>query len=805
MRRPWSEAWRYCNRRTSYDDYPPPKAIYTLSKKILFICLSFLLSLSASAQVKRLATDGIGGTDGGEALGMDEQRGTNRLSWGRDTTSTKGEKEIPIGQFQWKIDPILGDVIPAENNDTVPHLYSNFNRTDGYNGEYNYLGNLGAPRLSRIYLNREAEKAPFLFGTPFSYSLNGLRQLLFTNTLSPITNLSYHSCGTRQNGEDRVRAYFASNINKISGFGFKLDYLYGRGYYNGAQASDFNADLFGYYLGERYQMHAWVGADHQKNAENGGIEDDTYIRDPQSFPQKYGTTDIPVLLDDVYNRNDNQNYHLTHRYNMGFYRELPVPDSLKPKMPNDAELMLALKDSLREVLSTDTLQRTHVLDSLKQRWQSSQVVPTEFVPVSSIIHTLSISRLSHVHYEGRQTPRDYYTYNYYGTSDKVKDRTTGMRIRNTIGLAMREGFKKWVKMGITAYAAHEYKRYGVPAMYYSANAPTGQPGPAGLSQIGVLWDEQLRPLTPDTVGWSSGTEQNFMVGGEISKRDGHLLHYNVNGEICLLGDDIGDFRVVGNGDLNLALGKRDTVSVQALAFIKNETPDFYLRHYHSRNTWWDNDLKQELRTRIEGTLTNKRSRTSIRVGVENVTNYTYLGVEKTLLKGKEETSVNNTDYSHNINAKQNGGNIQVFSATLKQDFKLGPLNWENEVTYQTTSNADVLPLPTINVYSNLYLLFRIAKVLRVELGGDVRYFTNYYAPDYAPSVGQFAVQDASTPRIKCGNYPIVNAYANMHLKHCRIYVAVNHANASTGRMFLAPHYPLNPMTIHWGVSWNFFN
>lgn len=728
------------------------------------------MAIPLAAQSLRTVADG---TDEGGETSMDMQRGTNRLSWGRDTTST-GEKEIPIGIFQWKVDPILGTVIPTENEDTVPHLYSSYNNTDGYNGEYSYLGNLGAPRLSRIYFNRE-NTVPFLFLNPYSYAHTGLKGLMFSNTLSPVTNLSYHSCGDRQNGEDRFRAYFASNINKISGYGLKVDYLYGRGYYSSSQASDLTADFFGYYRGEHYEMHAWVNTGHQKNAENGGIEDDTYIRDPQSFPQRYGTGDIPVMLTDAYNRNDNQNYHLSHRYNMGYYRELTIPDSLKPKMPTDAELLLGLKDSIKQVLNTDSIQRLQVLDSLRNKWVASLVVPTEFVPVSSIIHTLNISNINHTHYEGSQTPEQYYTNNYYGTTGNLKDKISGLRIRNTLGLAMDEGFKPWVKMGITAYAAHEYRRYTMPE------------------------------ILTDSLGRCTYSKNHFYVGGEISKRDGKLLHYTVNGEINLIGDDIGDFQINGIGDMNLPLGKRDTVSLQAHAFIKNLTPDPILEHYHSRATWWDASLHPEFRTRIEGTLTNQRTRSSVRAGVENIKNYAYLGICKTLLSGKDATSVNNTDYSHEIRSLQNDGNIQIFNLTLKQDFKLGPLNWENEVTYQTSSNQDVLPLPSINVYSNLYLLFRIARVLRVELGGDVRYFTNYYAPDYAPSVGQFAVQDASCPRIKCGNYPIVNCYANLHLKRARIYLAVNHVNAGTGRMFLAPHYPINPMTIHWGVSWNFFN
>lgn len=745
----------------------------------------------------------LDGTSGIDSPGDDEisdmQRGSNRLSWGRDTTS-HDIKQIPIGIRQWRIHPVLGHVIPTENYDTVPHLYNSFNNTDGYNGEYSYLGNLGAPRLTRIFLNRGLYQAPFLFLSPFDYEHQGLDRLMFTNTLSPVTNLSYHSCGNRQNGEDRVRCYFASNINKISGFGFKLDYLYGRGYYQSSQTSDFNADFFGYYLGERYQMHAWVGADHMKMAENGGIEDDRYIRDPQSFPQRFGSSDIPVMLSDVYNRNDHQNYHLTHRYNLGYYREIEVPDSLKPKMPSDSELLLGLKDSLRQVLKTDSVQRLQVLDSLHNRWLSSQVTPTEFVPVGGFFHTLHINHLNHRHYEGTQTPAQYYAYNYYGTNGKLTDRTTGIRIRNTIGLHMLEGFKKWVKMGMTAYAAHEMERYNLPYLHYA-------PGVTGGNTLrnGIYWDNEGKPVKPDSIGNDNFTEHNVMVGGQISKRDGQLLHYSVDGEICLVGQRLGDFSVDGTGDLNIPIGKRDTARLDVHAYIKNLTPEFYLRHYHSRNTWWDDDLSQELRTRIEGTISNKRSKTSLRVGMENITNYTYLGVGRTLISGKDPESVSNMDYTHDIRSLQHDGSVQVFGITLKQDFRLGPLNWENELTYQTSSNEDVLPLPKFNAYSNLYLLFHIARILRIELGGDIRYFSNYYAPDYAPSVGQFAVQDATTPRIRCGNYPIINTYVNLHLKRCRIYLAVNHVNAGTGRMFLAPHYPVNPMTIHWGVSWNFFN
>ena len=68
-----------------------------------------------------------------------------------------------------------------------------------------------------------------------------------------------------------------------------------------------------------------------------------------------------------------------------------------------------------------------------------------------------------------------------------------------------------------------------------------------------------------------------------------------------------------------------------------------------------------------------------------------------------------------------------------------------------------------------------------------------------------ATQDASYSRVKIGNYPIINVYANLHLKNCRIYAGVNHVNANAGHAFWAPHYAINPLTFRFGLSWNFFN
>ena len=748
----------------------------------LYILLFLLCTLlQASAQVHRVNKDGSNAAlyDDGETFIVNSESGTyvdgagNRTTWGRDTTRFKNKKNIPIGQFQWVLEPRLGTIVDAENNDTVVHDFQKWNATDGFAGEYNYLANIASPRLNRLYFNRDNTSDEFLFLQPFSFFRGSLQDFRYTNTKSPITNLAYHSCGNRQTGEDRIRAYFATNINKLAGLGFKIDYSYGVGYYYAQPSSMFGTTFYGYYRGERYNLHAYIGINHMKMGENGGIEDDRYIEDPLSLGQSYSSQNIPTMLDQTWNRNHEQHYYLTHRYNLGFTRILEVPDSLKPTPPSTSELLSDLPDSIQTVLREDTLARRLAIDSLMQVWNDKQEIPKEFVPVTSLIHTLDVSNLKH-EYLSHNTTSDYYTNLYYGDGDQMADLTRALSVRNTFGIALREGFNKWAAMGITLFGTHKLRTYQL------------MDGLGGMTRY---------------------TESDVSVGGELARTQGSRFHYNTSAEVWLVGEHVGDLKIDGKTDLNLRLGKRDTLLTDVKVEFLHRKPTFFFRHYHSQVAWWDNnDLDREVRLKVDGTLRLKKFGTRLQVGFENVSNYTYFGMQNTLLEGKDAGSLLPTDYSHAVGVKQ-AGSVQVFGATLAQDLSWKAIHWDNQVSYQTSTNQDALPLSKLNIYSNFYLLFRIgiAKILRVQIGADMRYFTSYYAPDYSPAIQQFAVQDLNYERIKIGNYPIVGAYANLHLKHCRIYVSARHVNAGSGHSFLVPHYPINPMTIHFGLSWNFFN
>ena len=700
---------------------------------ILIGVLCFLLPVSAQNSI----SSSRGSSASGRSLGTHDRNG-NPI----DTTAVTDASTIPIGLYQWKVTRRLGNIVPVPV-DTLHAGFQNTNDPAGPTGQYNYLGNLGAPRMSRIFFDRK-EESQFFFTDPYDQSVLRPEDVTFTNTFSPYTNLTYYKSFHNRNSEERFKSYFAVNANKRLGFGFYIDYLYGRGMYNNQSTAFFNGGLFASYRGDKYDLHFIFNNDNLKMRENGGITDDRYITDPLGMAEgkkQYESTDIPTVVNKVWNHNTSYHAFLTHRYNLGFYKDK------------------------EDHLNSDSLSVAN--DSIE--------TAKEFVPVTSFIHTLELdfNGRKYITQDDAQN-RQYFEHTYFGNDSIDQNRRTS--VRNTFGISLREGFNKWAKAGLTAFLTHEYRDFTLPD---TTDVP----------------DQRVIKHYKENVVY---------VGGELLKEQGKLLHYKVLGEIAVAGEDAGQFRVEGNGDLNLNL-LGDSVRLDVNAYIKNLNPVFYYRNFHSKHYWWDNsDLSKIMRTRVEGKLNFKRLGTTLRAGVENIKNYTYLANTSVPVTNSSGDIIS---FKNNAAVKQHSGNIQVFTAILQQKLKFGIFHLDGEVAYQKSSEQSILPLPKLSAYGNLYIHAGLVKnVLQVSLGADVRYFTKYNAPDYSPVIGQFYLQNPENT-VAIGGCAMVNVYANLHWKRTRIFVMMYNVNQNTGnsRYFLAPHYPISPRMLKLGISWNFFD
>ena len=650
-----------------------------------------------------------------------------------DNDSTKQHKEIPKGIYVWTVDQKFGD-IKRVDVDTMPHLYPQTTLAMGRQMQYN--------------------TQQFAFTEVYDMVLKQPGDFHFTNTLSPITNLSYDNCGNKTNGEDHLQAKFATNAGKRIGLGMDLNYSYARGYFQNQSISHFGATFYASYLGDQYQLHALYSTNHQKATENGGVTNDDYIRHPELTEQSYSANEIPVILQQNWNRNDHQHLFLTHRYSLGFYQDVPMTE--EERKAKEFALASALDNKKDSIDASDgTVKPDSAMLFMKR----------EFKPVTSFIHTAELGSYER-RYQAYQTPANYYGNTYYnrynGTyaNDSVFDLTNYFSLKNTLAIALMEGFNKYAMAGLKVFASHELRRAKMPMDIANDNATMG------------------------TIN-----EHSVSIGGQLQRTQGHTLHYNVLAETWVAGEDM--------GQLKLFLG--DTVRLVAKGYFHRLNPTMYERKFHAKHFWWDNNLDKETRTRVEGNFTYEKTRTTLRVAVEEIQNYTYYGMSY--------TRANDTNTLLTAGVRQHGGNLNILTAQLDQKLQLGPLHWDNVLTYQSSSNEDVLPLPTLNAFSNLYLEFMIAGVLRVELGGAATWFTKYNAPDFCPGINQFAVQENGQTRTELGNFPFVDVYANLHLKHARFFLMMQNATASSfnKNYFLTPHYAQNEATIHFGVSWNFFN
>ena len=685
-----------------------------------------------------------------------------------NTDSLGSDKEIPKGIRVWTVDERFGDT-KAAVVDTLQHMYMNTTFTEGLRGEYNTLGNMGTARLNRIFIDRRNTQGNFIFTEPYDYIVNPVSDFHFTNTYSPITNVTLNSCGDKVTGEDDFKAMFAVNANKRLGAGFRFDYKYGRGYYNAQSTSHFKYTMWASYLGDRYQAHFLFSTNHEKMTENGGITNDDYIKHPEIYTESFAINEIPTVLEQNWNRLDNQHIFFTHRYNVGFSRKVKMTEEeIKAKKfamaskkenaeedakeearkkakeqgrkfdekaydkqqgakfsgrPDGAKIAgdepakdLAAKD-IRNDSTRIAVNGKAAADSLlaiqKKNAEDSLFYKSEYVPVTSFIHTVKFDNYRRI-YEAYQTPADYYLNEYYDagrlTGDSIYDQTKHWHMKNTFAIAMLEGFNKWAKAGLKAFAGYDLRHYELPTM---------------------------------EGGFEKYNEHVLSVGGQLSKQEGKTLHYNAVAEIGLTGVDAGTLAIDGNVDVNIPfLG--DTLQVRGDAFFHRETPSFYYRNYHARHLWWENDLDKTIHTRIMGTLSFPKTRTKLRVAVDEIKNYTYFSQSYDITEKGLRTGVM-------VTPMQESGGINLLTAQLEQNFRLGILNWENQFTYQHSSKESVLPVPAFNAYTNLYIKFKVVKVLNIDLGADMRYFTSYEAPDYSPYMGQYTVQGNGENNVKIGN------------------------------------------------------
>lgn len=671
--------------------------------KLLILYLFTLLVFTVNAQQPHIVVPDSLVTTSRDSLQILRAQQRESLS---NLSDTADSARIYPRYTVWRINERTGEryeTLP----DTLLYNYQQTTIADGYSVAMGHLGNLGTPAISKIFFDRE-ERDHFIFYDAYHLYNKDPKNQLFFNTRIPYAQINYQRSGGNIDKEERLKTRYTMNFNRHLNVGFDLDFINAKGFYASQAAKQNNYAVYSNYLSDRVEAHGYISQGSITNFENGGISNSAFITNPESIEENFSSRDIPTRFKDTWNRMKTNQYYLSARYNLGYNKKdveefIPVASII---------FTTHYKHQQRRFLSYDTAQVT--LDD------GSQI----------------------------QAIDSLYQKKYYNTA--VDDSTRYSSFKNTVALSMREGFRDWVKFGLTAFVEHESRNFNL--------------------------------LDTIAEGRYSHKEQATYIGGILSKRQGQFLRFNARAELGVLGANLGEFKAEGDIETSFELAGKQTI-LTAQAYIKNLKPKFLEQQYHSKYFWWNNDFGDTRRVFIGGNLYIPFTNTTFKAGVENIQNLIYFDKDKLPF--------------------QEGDNIQIVSAQIDQIFKAGIFNWNNSFIYQKTTNETAIPVPALSLYSNMFLQTKIVNELTLQLGVDAHYHTKYLAPGYEPALLQFYNQKEQ----EIGNYPIVTGYANMHLKQTRFFLMFyNIAHfVMKPNYFSLPNYPVNPMLFKLGVSVNLNN
>lgn len=378
---------------------------------------------------------------------------------------------------------------------------------------------------------------------------------------------------------------------------------------------------------------------------------------------------------------------------------------------------------------------------------SEDSIRYDYVPVTKFGHTLRVEEMKKRYYEPSLV-RGYYQDTFDTIRTQANDTAALRSITNLLSINLAEEFNTWMKFGITGYIENEIQQF--------VEKP----------------DTQLIKTV----------KSNTRLGGTLSKTKGKHLTYHFGGDIYLIGYKLGEFSIQGDAKGQFTL-KNEPITLQASASVANQVPSYFLQTYHSRHFRWKNNFQKIYQTKIGGSIRLPKRGTIAKIAIENITKPIY--------------------FATNGYPQQHEGNVQIVSIDLQQDLHIGRLTLENNVIYQLSSQPSVIPLPNLSLLHNLYYHDKWFKDLYPQIGIRMQYHTSYYAPRYIPAIGQFANQND----VKIGNYPIIDVYANFHLKQARFFIKYTNLSSYLldGYGMLMPNYAINPPLLKLGLSWNFYN
>jgi hypothetical protein len=299
--------------------------------------------------------------------------------------------------------------------------------------------------------------------------------------------------------------------------------------------------------------------------------------------------------------------------------------------------------------------------------------------------------------------------------------------------------------------------------------------------------------------------QNITLLGSAGYRFSNRVDLNFDVQQIAQGAQAGDFLYEAKSNV-LVSNKIGRIVLDAYAESKSPQEiytNYFGNHYHWLN---EKDASAAELTQFGQTSSSEFAKTKTEsISFKYINDKLRLDVSAEYYRITDYLYFNQPDKNDStaIVPAQYGGAISMFKFTLGKKFTYGKFNLESYVVYQKTSNATVMPTPDFYTFNSFYIDQKVFKVLKTNIGFDVRYNTKYNNYAYNPAISQFYVGKG----VKFDTTPIIDLWIRASLRKANIFVKYEYVNQGIGSQgyYTVYKYPMPDKLLKVGLSWNFYD
>ncbi|SFA50406.1 Putative porin [Pedobacter suwonensis] len=284
--------------------------------------------------------------------------------------------------------------------------------------------------------------------------------------------------------------------------------------------------------------------------------------------------------------------------------------------------------------------------------------------------------------------------------------------------------------------------------------------------------------------------QNITILGAAGYRFSNNIDFNLDVQQILQGENAGDYLYEAKS--KILLGK--TIGrIELGAYAQNQTPAAIFNYYHGNHyQWTDNDFKNTKIANLSFNYINDRYGFTAGAEYYLTSNYLYFAAD-------------HTNGTTAILPKQTTADISLIRVDVSKKTRYGKFVMENYIAYQKTDKNAVLRTPDFYTYNSIYFDNTFFKVLKANVGFDVRYNSEYANYSYSPATAQFYIDERNPKNLP--SRPIVDVFFKANLKRANIFVKYDFVNQGLFQpgYYTVNRYPMQDALLKFGVSWNFYD